>query len=627
MRRALSAAALVSAFACVAALGLRTQTAVDLGYHLAYGEQFLETGRIVDQDASLYGQPPSATPGPGSWYDQAGRYRFPNANWLSQVLMAAAWRVGRTTGLGALNLLLAASAGALLLATMLRFGVPAPFEAAGLLLFALVSFSRFDLRPELFGDVVLALQMFLLAGAAAPSWRRVVAILAAQVLFVNLHSYFLLGFLLAGTLLAEELIRPRGSLKRLVVLQAGMALAPLLNPWGWRLALLPVQTLLYLRSNGIGGPAGDHPWSHITELRSTLAYGFPGLWGLGFALFLLVAAAGAAGAALRRRPALLLTIAGMTLVSLSMRRNLAAGAIVVLPASLKGVCLLAGRAQPDNDRRRWETPAAAVVLAAALTFAFGLATSRFYKEEGYPFRFGSGISPIEVPLTAAAWLDRNLPGRRVWCDFRNSSNLHFFTRPHRDVPIVSNTWAYPPEVMAENRRLRDAQEPFDPVAEKLGVDAVLISWQDSPELTLALVHDPRWAVVYIEGRNLLFVRATGDQEELARRAARALAETPPEKLIARYARMDRFLDEALLPAGESLAAAGLLEQSVAVLEYVTRERPDDARAWRYLGHAYGVRAARRQAEDEAGARADRAAAARCLEKAGRDREPSSPDSE
>ena len=32
------------------------------------------------------------------------------------------------------------------------------------------------------------------------------------------------------------------------------------------------------------------------------------------------------------------------------------------------------------------------------------------------------------------------------------------------------------------------------MAEKLGVDAVLISWQDSPELTLALVHDPRWAV-------------------------------------------------------------------------------------------------------------------------------------
>jgi hypothetical protein len=647
MRRALSAAALVSAFACVAALGLRTQTAVDLGYHLAYGEQFLETGRIVDHDGAVYTLPPAdmpvaerPAPGPGCWYDEAGRYRFPNANWLSQVLMAAAWRMAGVKGLGALNLLLAAGTGALLLATMLRCGVPAPWDAGALLLFGLVSFSRFDLRPELFGDVVLALQTLLFLGiaaevhrGAAPRWGSVAAVVATQIVFVNLHSYFPLGVLLGGTVLAEALfLRARPALVRLIVLQAGVVLACLVNPWGWRLALLPIQTLVYLRANGIGGTPGSHPWSRITEFRATLGFGLPGLWGCGFLLLLGLAVAGCVGAAVRRRPALLLMIGGMTVVALSMRRNVAAGAIVVLPASLLSCSLFAAaRARPVNASRRGETPAAAVVLAAALAFAYGIASSRFYKEEGYPFRFGAGLSPIEVPLTAAAWLDRHLPGKRVWCDFRNSSNLHFFTRPHRQVPIVSNTWAYPPALMVENRGLRNAEQPFDPVAERLGVDAVLIRWQDSPGLALELAHDPRWAVVHIEGRNLLFVRATGDQEGLARRAAGLLQETPPSALIARYARMDPFLDEALLPAGESLAAAGLLDQSVAVLRYVTEKMPGDARAWTYLARAYAARAARRQPADEAGASEDRAEAARCLLRAGRfshaagDREPLSPE--
>ncbi|MCH7708917.1 MAG: hypothetical protein IH884_10530, partial [Myxococcales bacterium] len=47
-----------STLVSMAALGTRTLTSVDLGYHLAYGEQLLTTGRLVDHNPYLYTLPP-----------------------------------------------------------------------------------------------------------------------------------------------------------------------------------------------------------------------------------------------------------------------------------------------------------------------------------------------------------------------------------------------------------------------------------------------------------------------------------------------------------------------------------------------------------------------------------------
>jgi tetratricopeptide (TPR) repeat protein len=169
--------------------------------------------------------------------------------------------------------------------------------------------------------------------------------------------------------------------------------------------------------------------------------------------------------------------------------------------------------------------------------------------------------------------------------------------------------------MAENRRLRKADQPVTPVVLELGVDAVLLSWQDSLPLALVLVADPRWAVVQIEGHNLLFIRATGDQENLAYRSARLLQEEDPAALVARHARTDKFIDAALLPVGQSLATAGLFDQALVMFQTVVEKLPDDDRVWRHLGYAFGARGSRRQRSGEAGFAEDFAAAERCFEKA------------
>ena len=103
---------------------------------------------------------------------------------------------------------------------------------------------------------------------------------------MNVHSYFLLGLGLTLAVVAGQLgtlagsratgvqephgVPLRRSTAMLAVALAGQAAACLANPWGARLALLPVQTLLYVHAHGLNraSPPGveAHPWAYFTAL-------------------------------------------------------------------------------------------------------------------------------------------------------------------------------------------------------------------------------------------------------------------------------------------------------------------------------------------------------------------------
>ena len=147
--------AVATTLVCTAALGTRTLTSLDLGYHLAYGERALATGRLVDHNPYLYALPPQdlppaerPAPGPASWYDETGRYRFPNANWLSQLAMTTAYRWGGISSLCLLTSGLVSALSVLLLLASRRMGLSWISYPAGLLWIAKIAYSRFKLRPE-----------------------------------------------------------------------------------------------------------------------------------------------------------------------------------------------------------------------------------------------------------------------------------------------------------------------------------------------------------------------------------------------------------------------------------------------------------------------------------------------
>ena len=132
---------MATAAAVVLVLAIRPVASFDIGYHLAYGDHFLRTGRIVQSgrfgiytplDAKILADP--AQWGPGCRFDaRTGEYRFVNANWLSQIVFAVTHRLGGMTGLCVLRAALIMATFAVIARTMRRAGVAWAWIAGGVI--------------------------------------------------------------------------------------------------------------------------------------------------------------------------------------------------------------------------------------------------------------------------------------------------------------------------------------------------------------------------------------------------------------------------------------------------------------------------------------------------------------
>ncbi len=564
-------------------LAARSLNSPDLAYHLAYGERLLDVGEIIDANPFIYtleehrGAPPAdrPEPGPGAWWDGTD-YRFANANWLSQAAMAVVNRLLGAGGLCALQMVLVAIIIAACAATMRRLRLPWNWTAAGVFLIAMVAYFRFDLRPELFGHAVLSVELLVTQFARASRagerrwWLPATALVPAQLLLVNLHSYFPLGLALTGAFLVEALLcwgwarlagrreedaPPHGVLAaRLVLVLLAQAAVCFANPWTWRLAVLPIETVLYIHRHNITAATGGmgHPWALITELFSPFG-------GDAFArakatkafyVLLVVAAAGGVAAVWRRRWAWLLVTGGMVAAAFPMRRNMAPAAILAVPVALaalhEALANIPLMARRSRLRRAAALVASAFVAAACVWFAAGVVTQRFYTAEGSRARFGFGFAPTVIPLAACDWLNEQRPEGRLWTGFAVSSSYHYFTRPHRDVPLVTNTWAYPPEVMRRVVEFNFAHRPFGEAARRYGIEIVALRVDRAhTRQAAALNADPAWALVFLDGWDAIFLRRAGPNAALAERARRRAEAGELHAALDDFQQARRYFYEAL----------------------------------------------------------------------------------
>jgi len=531
-------------------LAMRPVASYDVGYHLMYGREFLRTGRIVQTNRFVYtkldpavGAEPDRLP-PGCRYDPASNtYSFVNANWLSQVAMAGVHRLGGWKGLTILGVVMVLAVVSLGVTVLRRHGVGGAWAGAVILLAVMTAYERFDVRPESFGYLLLAGQWAMLVGPGFGP-RRAAGVIALQALAVNCHSYFLLGPAIAAAMFAEALMRYlwartvtrtdtkrlRPLLKWLGVAAGGAVLACLVNPWFVRGAVFPIRTMLYLRRHDIIGAAirpGVHPWALIEELRPSLASS-QFAFGPTYALVAVLVLAGLAvvPAAMRRRWGRLAVMAGLAAASVSIRRNIALAGFFVAPLAAislaEGAAMLAPALRGARLRLAGRLASAAVALVATVLgfwWGFAVLSNDFYVQRHRKWRHGIGVSRVMVPIDAADWIMDHRPPGRVWCDFANSSNLLFCTGGAYEVPVLTNTWAMPPEAMWDNMLVAASVKPLAPVVRAYDVNTVVLRCGEriSP-LMGRLARDPGWAVVQIGVRHAVFLRRTG-APDLARECA------------------------------------------------------------------------------------------------------------
>ena len=627
--RVISATAMLIAIASGTMLGVRTISSFDIGYHLSYGDQFLQTFRPVDGSSEVYTLQDSPPPGdtelpPACWWDAEGRFRFPNANWGSQIIFSLVHRLGGMVALSIFQACVVLGIFIISAVTMRRGGLEWGWIAAAVLLIAMTGYERFILRPELLAYLVLAVQLCLLAPLALRgkplSWRAVIALAMLQLLLVNLHSYWMLGLALTAGVLGEELLRmgwnlakrtasknaplPRGREVRLMaILLAAQVGLCFVNPWTWRLAALPFQTLLFFGRHQIttvGLQSGGHAWSIIGEFFPSLDSGFRGLVATyAYYVVLALGAVGIVAAAIRRKWASLFLVAGFLGVSFSMRRNIAPGAILIVPLAL-AVVVSSGKALPGRDRLSrsifsLSLPCAVAILSVALGWL--VATNRFYFYEHRADRFGLGVSKLNVPTEAGRWLSEHNPRGRLWTDYDASSNLYYLTRPHPNIPILTNTWAYPPAVMAEVLDYTRGVRPFSEAVEKYGIEAVAIRvnrmtaepdrrYPNRIPLALALSADPHWSLVHLDALHAIFLRNAGPNAAAARQFAISPETLDLELHAAALRRLDPLPEYALYQGGKTLSLLGWNDRAIPLFRAAIEEYPSYKEPWYDMGVCY-----------------------------------------
>lgn len=232
-------------------------SSVDLAYHLRAGAEIIGGAGIPAHDTFTFtaaGQP---------WLDQ---------QWAAQVLLAAVYEVSGWTGLVVLRAaLVGALFGLLFLACRLR---GADLRRAAWLTLAafVIAAVALALRPQLFGMVLLALTLVVVAGRRR--WPRAIWLAVPIVaVWANLHGSFFLGPVVVGLAWLEDILDRRPEAGRTLAAAVLAALAAFLNPFGaavWGYALgLSTNSLVTAR---------------ITEWQPTSMRTVPGMLFFGSAL-------------------------------------------------------------------------------------------------------------------------------------------------------------------------------------------------------------------------------------------------------------------------------------------------------------------------------------------------------
>jgi hypothetical protein len=527
--------------------------------------------------------------------------------WGFQVLTHLVLEAAGPEGLIALRVLLLAVMLALVAAAARGLGASPAAALLTLALAVVAARSRFLARPDLASLVLLSAFVYV-ALVVRPDGRRAAWILVPlQVLWVNLHGYFLLGWLVAGAVGVGRLLDPgaeRGSGRRWLVLAFALSAVSLANPSGlagWLhpfsiLADLSAHKELYQRAIEEFLPTFAHDPRLPYDRTACLVLGVVAVLALARSLLARLRASrpgtpasdgvppkaeSGEGADAQAQdwvvPAVvLLLLFGAMLPSL--RRNMAPFALVMAGP--------AAAALPRGLQRARTLWVVALALAAAV--CVGEVSDATSLHDGLQRRWGVGLSTLSYPDRGIDFIAEHRPDGRVYTSFRYGSRFTGRRWPAQVASTNGNTHGYP---TAWLERVTVAAADDDPMAfrglvREHGFDVALLP-MDGP-LAARLVRESDWSLVFLGGHEAVFVREeTVAPDWLAAHDLEAALGSGELPLLPPAESRPWF--GVRRPAGPVLRAAALCVASVlpdAALGYARRaveESPHDGQAQGLLG--------------------------------------------
>ncbi|RMG25122.1 MAG: tetratricopeptide repeat protein [Armatimonadetes bacterium] len=457
--------------------------------------------------------------------------------------------------------------------------------------------ARLILRPEIATYLFLAWFLYVLHGFRAGRLRTrwLWALPALQILWVNSHTLFILGPLVASAWALTETIprtrSERASARLAWTVTAAVWLACLLNPYG-------VQSFLFTWT--IFGEARASLFKDvIAELQSPLVFGFRYSATLGLLLLTVAFVLVLARSVHRLEPFLTLVALAMGVLAWSAVRNIPLFAVASLPFFVRHL--------DSTEPTRWRPFLATGVLASSLFLIWAMTTDRLHLWQNESNQFGAGLAEYRFPTDVIAALVESQPTGPVF----NSMEVGGLLR-HKGIPYYVDPRL---EVFGERvyERYFAVGKSSEALARLLGEyqmqDAVVS--HASPFVPLFLSADG-WSLVAYDASACWFSRRIRRSDPaalnlpgqpVAYRSARIWERcVSPQPYLAVAALLDHLnrLEEALAWANRALEAypngigietvrggilyrLGRIEEAREAFQRAVELDPEDAEAWTGLG--------------------------------------------
>ena len=431
----------------------------DLAYHLRVGRTIRVEHAIPRSDLMAFGS------GGGGWLDQ---------QWGAQVLLSFAYDIGGFATLVLLRGLCAAALAYIVFATCRARGASARTASGLTIAMYVVAMPYLALRPQLFGAMLFASCLLVLAVRRdRPGLVWVIPVVTVP--WVNVHGSFALAVAVMGFAVAEDLLERRATTRSTMAAFAATVAATFVNPFGG-------GAWVYVAA--IGGNS---------VIRNAVEEWQPPTVETAAGATFLIALIGAAGLLARRGRALrsldLVWLGGLTVLALHAQRNVLWWALAAVP--LAATMLPAG---PTVERRASRI---ATVVVAVLCLALIVALP-------WVGRQGPLVSGVP-PEALVAEADRRLDADARLLVYQPWASWMELEVPSASVFVDSRIEIFPEAVWRDYREAISGGSDVGEVLAAWRIDAVLFPSDHEP-LRVALTNLDGWSLASEHGGGLLFVR-------------------------------------------------------------------------------------------------------------------------
>jgi tetratricopeptide (TPR) repeat protein len=540
----------------------------DAGLHLQNGEMVLQGNfDVLTKNLYSYSEP---------------NYRYINDHWLSGVIFLLIYKI---SGFGGMILFTAVI---LLLTFFLIFWIAKKRSDFWLATFfsipaILILSERTDARPEIFSYLFVALFIYLLFDLEEhPEHKRIFWLIPIQLLWVNLHIFFIVGFALVGGFLIEKIILNYKNLKdgllvrKLLLLLGLLILVSFINPNGARGVLYPLNRY-------------NEQSVHVNEVQPILSYlQSKPVEDISIIIFiplaLLLVTSFFFGFKRAKKPIFyLLASMGATYIGFSIVRTLPFFGLIFLPAiseNFSGVFIKLKEWLKQKPPKTESFLRKALIFSLIILFPFLLFWGAKWKTSSDGF--GLGLTP-RANDAAAFFKAQNLKGP-IFNDMAIGNYLIYSLYPQEKV-FFDNRHAdsYSPEFLKEYKTMLTEEEAWQKALEKYNFNTIFFYHYDevfnARQFLSRRMHDSSWVLVYVDNNNAILLRNNTKNKEIINQF-QITGENVGEKL-AFLVNSEDVND--WIAVADILNLMGYKDQALTVFQEVVLKQPKNSKIWRIMG--------------------------------------------